>query len=124
MPEKARNPGIFLLMNELRQFAGRDAQAALRAEQGAVAAHDVALQPGGRHRRLDVEIVGLRDPRALRVPAFVAVLLATGASIGGTQEVDLSKFTIVDLSHAYGPSTVFWPTSCGGPLRAIALVPR
>lgn len=43
--------------------------------------------------------------------AFVAVLLAMGGSIFATQTIDLSKFTIVDLSHAYGPSTVFWPTS-------------
>lgn len=42
---------------------------------------------------------------------FVAVLLATGASLPSIQTIDLSKFTIVDLSHAYGPSTVFWPTS-------------
>ncbi len=27
------------------------------------------------------------------------------------QAVDLTKQTIVDLSHEYGPSTVFWPTS-------------
>src|SRR5688572_7911607 len=40
-----------------------------------------------------------------------AVLLATGASVAAIQPIDLSKFTIVDLSHAYGPSTVFWPTS-------------
>src|SRR5215211_6154063 len=53
--------------------------------------------------------------------AFVAVILAAGASKGspeglhydvlGTQSIDLAKYTIVDLSHAYGPSTVFWPTS-------------
>ncbi len=69
-------PLIHQHQHELRQLAGRDAQAALRAEQGAVGAHDVVLQPRRRKRRLDVEIVGLRDPRALRVPAFVAVLLA------------------------------------------------
>lgn len=45
------------------------------------------------------------------VTTFVAVLLATGASIPGTQTIDVAKYTIVDLSHAYGPSTVFWPTS-------------
>ena len=45
------------------------------------------------------------------VTTCVAVLLVTGASISGIQTIDVSKFTIVDLSHAYGPSTVFWPTS-------------
>ena len=45
------------------------------------------------------------------VTTCVAVLLVAGASISGIQTIDVSKFTIVDLSHAYGPSTVFWPTS-------------
>ena len=27
------------------------------------------------------------------------------------QTLDLSKYQIVDLSHAYGPSTLYWPTS-------------
>ena len=45
------------------------------------------------------------------VTTFVALLLTAGASISGTQTIDLAKYTIVDLSHAYGPSTVFWPTS-------------
>jgi kynurenine formamidase len=29
----------------------------------------------------------------------------------GRQAIDISRYTIVDLTHAYGPSTVFWPTS-------------
>jgi kynurenine formamidase len=45
------------------------------------------------------------------VTTFFAVVLAMGASNSAIQTIDLSKFTIVDLSHAYGPSTVFWPTS-------------
>ena len=45
------------------------------------------------------------------VTSFVAVLLAAGGSIAETQTIDLTRYTIVDLSHAYGPSTVFWPTS-------------
>jgi kynurenine formamidase len=33
------------------------------------------------------------------------------ATFGGSQSLDLSRHTIVDLSHAYGPSTLYWPTS-------------
>ena len=41
------------------------------------------------------------------------LLLATAASAiaAGRQAIDPTRYTIVDLSHAYGPSTVFWPTS-------------
>ena len=44
------------------------------------------------------------------VTITLAVLAAAATHAGG-QLPDLSKHTIVDLSHAYGPSTVFWPTS-------------
>jgi kynurenine formamidase len=41
-----------------------------------------------------------------------ALLAGTGAAAGlGLQSIDLSRHTIIDLTHAYGPSTVFWPTS-------------
>jgi kynurenine formamidase len=49
---------------------------------------------------------------------LLLVLLATRVSTGSPeglryekQAIDLTKHTIVDLSHGYGPSTVFWPTS-------------
>ena len=45
------------------------------------------------------------------VSTCVAGVLAMGVSILATQTIDMAKYTIVDLSHAYGPSTVFWPTS-------------
>jgi kynurenine formamidase len=44
----------------------------------------------------------------------VAAVLIAGAGIAagaGGQGIDLSQHAIVDLTHAYGPSTVFWPTS-------------
>lgn len=44
-------------------------------------------------------------------PYILALLLATSTAVVFAQGIDLSKYTIVDLSHAYGPSTVFWPTS-------------
>ena len=47
--------------------------------------------------------------KTLTTLTFVAVCSAVG--IAGGQSIDLAKSTIVDLSHAYGASTVFWPTS-------------
>ncbi len=43
----------------------------------------------------------------------LSLLLAGAASAiaAGQQAIDLTRYTIVDLSHSYGPSTVFWPTS-------------
>jgi kynurenine formamidase len=46
----------------------------------------------------------------MRTLSAIAIAAATFAGWGG-QVPDLAKQTIVDLSHAYGPSTVFWPTS-------------
>ena len=46
--------------------------------------------------------------------SFVISLLLTGAAsaiAAGSQAIDITRYTIVDLSHSYGPSTVFWPTS-------------
>jgi kynurenine formamidase len=45
---------------------------------------------------------------------FAASLLLAGAVsaiASGNQGIDITRYAIVDLSHAYGPSTVFWPTS-------------
>lgn len=33
------------------------------------------------------------------------------ALVAAPQPLDVSSYRIVDLSHAYGPSTVYWPTS-------------
>ncbi len=42
----------------------------------------------------------------------VALLALWGTGLAAaTQAIDLSRQTIVDLTHAYGPSTLFWPTS-------------
>jgi kynurenine formamidase len=40
---------------------------------------------------------------------LLAVMLAS--AIGAAQTLDLSRSQIVDLSHSYGPSTLYWPTS-------------
>ena len=44
---------------------------------------------------------------------FAAILAAMVvlAAAARDQTVDVSNGRIVDLSHAYGPSTVYWPTS-------------
>jgi kynurenine formamidase len=46
-----------------------------------------------------------------KIFATLVLMLAAGASMLGGQAIDLAKHNIIDLSHAYGPSTVFWPTS-------------
>ena len=38
-------------------------------------------------------------------------VIAAPMLLAGAQSVDVSKMRIVDLSHAYGDSTVYWPTS-------------
>lgn len=48
----------------------------------------------------------MRTIAALVMTATMAVALPSAR-----QALDLSGHVIVDLSHAYGPSTVFWPTS-------------
>jgi len=41
----------------------------------------------------------------------VLVVGSAVATFGGSQALDVSRHAIIDLSHAYGPSTLFWPTS-------------
>jgi kynurenine formamidase len=43
--------------------------------------------------------------------AIALVAIAGAALFTRVQPVDLSKQSMIDLSHSYGPSTVFWPTS-------------
>jgi kynurenine formamidase len=40
---------------------------------------------------------------------FLLVVAASAAVAG--QTVDLSRYRLVDLSHGYGPSTLYWPTA-------------
>ncbi|MBA2302291.1 MAG: cyclase family protein [Acidobacteria bacterium] len=42
---------------------------------------------------------------------FVLLGLSGAAILAVGQSLDVSTSVMVDLSHAYGPSTVFWPTS-------------
>lgn len=47
----------------------------------------------------------------MRTILTLVLLLASATVASGRQLLDLSRYTMVDLSHALGPSTVFWPTS-------------
>jgi len=42
---------------------------------------------------------------------FALLFTLAAAAILTAQSLDLSRYQLVDLSHAYGPSTVYWPTS-------------
>ena len=44
------------------------------------------------------------------LPFVLSAMLAASA-IGAAQTLDLAKYQIVDLSHAYGTNTLYWPTS-------------
>ena len=48
----------------------------------------------------------------MRTMVMAAVVAgAAGVAVGRGQVPDVAKHTIVDLTHAYGASTVFWPTA-------------
>ena len=57
--------------------------------------------------------------RSSRVARFARVATLLGLSIGGEvagaqAAVDLRRFRLVDLTHAFGSRTLYWPTSPGG----------
>ena len=45
------------------------------------------------------------------IPALGLVLLACSQSTAGDATIDLTKFTLVDLSHSFDSATIYWPTS-------------
>ena len=47
----------------------------------------------------------------MRFPATVALAMFAFTAFARGQSFDLSTHEIVDLSHAYGPRTLYWPTS-------------
>lgn len=51
--------------------------------------------------------------RARRIDLGLVLLLALPAAAAG-QAVDLARYRLVDLTHAFGPSTLFWPTATTG----------
>jgi kynurenine formamidase len=50
-------------------------------------------------------------PSLGRAVAVLALLVGQRAS---AQSIDLSRYRLVDLTHAFGPSTLYWPTSPSG----------
>ena len=47
----------------------------------------------------------------MRSLAAVLPLALAASTMIAAQSFDPSRYTLVDLSHAYGPSTLYWPTS-------------
>lgn len=51
-----------------------------------------------------------------RTPIFALILgvLTLMPATGSSQAIDLSRYRLVDLTHAFGPSTLYWPTATSG----------
>jgi kynurenine formamidase len=47
----------------------------------------------------------------MKTSTLAAVLTIAGSIAVAAQTVDLARYRIVDLSHSYGPATLYWPTS-------------
>ena len=47
----------------------------------------------------------------MKTPTLAAVLGLAASVAVAAQTVDLARYRIVDLSHGYGPETLYWPTS-------------
>lgn len=43
--------------------------------------------------------------------SVAAAILVGSAALAGQTGIDLTRYQLVDLSHGYGPSTLYWPTS-------------
>jgi kynurenine formamidase len=52
-------------------------------------------------------------PRFL-VIAVITVLLSAWPERGGAQAVNLTRYRLVDLTHSFGPRTLYWPTATTG----------
>jgi kynurenine formamidase len=47
----------------------------------------------------------------MKTRLFVIGAIAASSVVADTQSIDPGRYQLVDLSHAYGPSTVYWPTA-------------
>ncbi len=47
----------------------------------------------------------------MRTALAPAIVLMSTLALGAQQPIDLARQRIVDLSHAFGPRTLYWPTS-------------
>ena len=47
----------------------------------------------------------------MKTCTLVPAIAIAASTLTAAQTIDVSRFRIVDLSHAYGPNTLYWPTS-------------
>jgi kynurenine formamidase len=47
----------------------------------------------------------------MRTPTIVMAAVVAVSAVAAAQPIDLSKYQIVDLSHEFGPKTLYWPTA-------------
>jgi hypothetical protein len=43
--------------------------------------------------------------------SLVPAIAIAASALTAAQTIDVSRYRMVDLSHAYGPNTLYWPTS-------------
>lgn len=46
--------------------------------------------------------------------ALIAGIVTITPAVGESQAIDLSRYRLVDLTHAFGPSSLYWPTATSG----------
>jgi kynurenine formamidase len=56
----------------------------------------------------------LKDGSAALVVVFAAALVAAGPQGAGRAELDLARARVVDLTHAFDATTLYWPTAPSG----------
>jgi kynurenine formamidase len=47
----------------------------------------------------------------MKTLTLISAIAIAASTLTAEQTIDVSRYRIVDLSHAYGPSTLYWPTS-------------
>lgn len=47
----------------------------------------------------------------MKTCTLVPAIAIAASALTAAQTIDVSRYRIVDLSHAYGPNTLYWPTS-------------
>src|SRR5688572_13585315 len=47
----------------------------------------------------------------MKTCTLASAIAIAASTLTAAQTIDLSRYRMVDLSHAYGPDTLYWPTS-------------
>ena len=47
----------------------------------------------------------------MKTCSLVLAIAIAASALTSAQTIDVSRYRLVDLSHAYGPNTLYWPTS-------------